>query len=292
MQHSSLQRSPAEIGALALKVLRMEALLTPKPGLVDQQNNGAHSDMDLALLLRSAEVLHPFFVELAEYGGAHKLEAPQRIFTALRSIGIRAEVEMYQATGGINTHKGALFGLGLLCAAAGVLGEEAEVESLCAYVAEMTKGITAREGVEKQLIRLPESMRWQMSGARGEAESGFYHARKIGLPVYFKALQWGQTQEEAALRALLQLMTCLMDTNLLRRGGQAAVLYVQRRAEEVLHNFSIIEIEKFDQELIAANLSPGGSADCLAITLFLSSFVRGRFSPKLSFSETLRSSRV
>lgn len=292
MQHSSWQRSPAEIGALALKALRTEALLTPKPGLVDRNNNGAHADMDLALLLRSAEVLQPFFVELAEYGGAHKLEAPQRIFTALRSIGIRAEAEMLQATGGINTHKGALFGLGLLCAAAGVLGEEAEIESLCAYVAEMTKGITAREGVEKQLIRLPESVRLQMSGARGEAESGFYHARKIGLPVYFKALQWGQTQEEAALRALLQLMTCLMDTNLLRRGGQAAVLYVQRRAEEVLHHFSISEVENFDREMIQANLSPGGSADCLAITLFLSAFVRGRFSPKISFSETLRSSKV
>ena len=292
MQHSSLQRSPAVIGALALSALRTEALLTPKPGLVDKQNNGAHSDMDLALLLRSAEVLQPFFVELAEYGGAHKLEAPHRVFVASRGIGMRAEAEMLQATGGINTHKGALFGLGLLCAAAGVLGEEARVESLCAYVAEMTKGITAREGVEKQWTRLPESVRLQMSGARGEAESGFYHARKIGLPVYFKALQWGQTQEEAALRALLQLMSCLMDTNLLRRGGQAAVLYVQRRAEEVLHNFSIIEIEKFDQELITANLSPGGSADCLAITLFLSAFVRGRFSPKISFTETLRSSKV
>ena len=291
MQHSSLQRSPAEIGALALSALRTEALLTPKPGLVDRNNNGAHADMDLALLLHSAEVLQPFFVELAEYGGAHKSEAPQRIFAALRSIGIRAEVEMYQATGGINTHKGALFGLGLLSAAAGVLGEDAEIEPLCAYVAEMTKGITAREGVEKQLIRLPESMRWQMSGARGEAESGFNHARKIGIPVYFKALQWGQTQEEAALRALLQLMTCLMDTNLLRRGGQTAVLYVQRRAEEVLHNFSIIEIEKFDQELIAANLSPGGSADCLAITLFLSAFSRGRFSPKIMFSESMKSSK-
>jgi triphosphoribosyl-dephospho-CoA synthase len=78
----------------------MEALLTPKPGLVDKQNNGAHSDMDLALFIARAEVLQPFFVELAEYGGAHKLEAPHRVFVASRGIGMRAEAEMLQATGG------------------------------------------------------------------------------------------------------------------------------------------------------------------------------------------------
>lgn len=283
-----MQRSPVEIGILAYEALRMEARLTPKPGLVDQNNNGAHTDMNLALLLRSAETLQPFFVELAAYGVLHKTEAPARMLPALRQIGLRAEEAMLEATGGVNTHKGALFGLGLLCAAVGAWGEEAETERICAYVAEMTKGISVREGAEKQLARMPHNLRWQMSGARGEAESGFYHARVVGLPVYFQSLQWGCSQEEAALRALLQLMARLHDTNLLRRGGARAVALVQRRAEEVLRNFSIAEVEKFDQELITANLSPGGSADCLAITLFLSSFSRGRFYPPLSFPEPIK----
>lgn len=271
----SAHRSAENIGTLAVKALQCEAQLTPKPGLVDRHNNGAHSDMDLKLLLHSAEVLHPFFVELAKYGCAHKSKTPHGLFTASREIGIRAEEAMLQATGGVNTHKGALFGLGLLCVATGVMGEHAEVETLCAYVAEMTKGITAREMGETRWTRLPEQERWQRSGARGEAESGFYHARNIGLPVYFEALQRGGSQDEAALRALLQLMSHLMDTNLLRRGGQEAVLFVQNRAKEVLQHFSIEEVEKFDHELIHANLSPGGSADCLAMTLFLSAFSGG-----------------
>jgi len=283
-----MQRSPVEIGILAYEALKTEALLTPKPGLVDRHNNGAHTDMNLELLLQSAETLQPYFVELAAYGCLHKTEAPAKLLIALRKIGLRAEEAMLEVTGGVNTHKGALFGIGLLCAAAGVLGEEAETERLCAYVAEMTRGITMRERAEKQLVRMPETLRWQMSGARGEAESGFYHARVVGLPAYFQSLQCGLSQEEAALRALLQLMTRLMDTNLLRRGGQSAVTYVQRRAEEVLHNFSTAEVEKFDQELILANLSPGGSADCLAITLFLSSFYKGRFSPSLSYPEPVK----
>ena len=287
-----MQRSPVEIGNLAWEALRREALLTPKPGLVDQHNNGAHTDMNLDLLLQSSETLQPYFVELAAYGGLHKAEAPARMLPALRQIGLSAEKAMLEGTGGVNTHKGALFGLGLLCAAVGVLGEEAETELVCAYVAEMTKGISAREGVEKQLARMPDTLRWQMSGARGEAESGFYHARVVGLPAYFQSLQGGCSQEEAALRALLQLMTRLHDTNLLRRGGSSAVAFVQRRAEEVLLNFSYAEIEKFDQELILANLSPGGSADCLAITLFLSSFSRRRFTPTITYPEPVKAARI
>ena len=214
-----MQRSPEEVGRLAYEALRAEALLTPKPGLVDQHNNGSHTDMNLELLLQSAEVLQPYFIELAAYGAMHKAEAPARMLPALRQIGLSAEEAMLQVTGGVNTHKGALFGLGLLCAAVGVMDEKAETEQLCAYVAEMTKGISVREGVDKQLARMPDTLRWQMSGARGEAESGFYHARVVGLPAYFQSLQGGCSQEEAALRALLQLMTRLHDTNLLRRGG-------------------------------------------------------------------------
>lgn len=275
MPHPFRQRSAEDIAALGCWALQSEAQLTPKPGLVDCHNSGAHTDMNVKLLLHSAEVLYPYFVELAEVGCVHKKDEPHQMFLSAREIGIRAEEAMLHATGGINTHKGALFGLGLLCVAAGVLGEDAEVETLCAYVAEMTKGITAREMGETRWTRLPEQERWQRSGARGEAESGFYHARNIGLPVYFEALQRGGSQDEAALRALLQLMSHLMDTNLLRRGGQEAVLFVQNRAKEVLQHFSIEEVEKFDHELIHANLSPGGSADCLAITLFLSAFSGG-----------------
>ena len=287
-----MQRSPEEVGRLAYEALRAEALLTPKPGLVDQHNNGAHTDMNLELLLQSAEALRPHFVKLAGYGVLYKKESPARMLPALRQIGLCAEEAMLRITGGVNTHKGALFGLGLLCAAVGVMDEKAETEQLCACVAEMTKGISAREGVEKQLVRMPDNLRWQMSGARGEAESGFYHVRVVGLPAYFQSLQCGCSQEEAALRALLQLMTRLHDTNLLRRGGSGAVTFVQRRAEEVLRNFSIAEVERFDQELILANLSPGGSADCLAITLFLSSFSRRRFTPTITYPEPVKAARI
>lgn len=134
-----------QVGQWAYEALVKEALLTPKPGLVDQNNSGAHLDMDLELFLLSASILHPFFVELAQYGVMNRHLNPKSLFLGLRLIGIEAEESMLKATKGTNTHKGAFFGLGLLVGAAGYLGEKANVNSLCALCGTMTEGLSLKE---------------------------------------------------------------------------------------------------------------------------------------------------
>jgi triphosphoribosyl-dephospho-CoA synthase len=179
-------------------------------------------------------------------------------------MGLAAEVDMYAATGGVNTHKGALFSLGLLCAACGRLQAQTlplTVRSLCDLAAQMTAGITQREMQATDTNGLKVHAVYGAKGVRGEAESGFASVRELALPHL--------RQENGAYLALLHLIAHVRDTNVLHRAGEEGLRWLQGCAQCLLEQFSIPALEQLDRECIEKNISPGGCADLLAIALFL-----------------------
>ena len=252
------------VSTQALRAMLYEVSATPKPGLVDRRNSGAHRDMDFFTFLDSAAVLTPWFRRLCLLGLRSPEEEDQALFNAARGLGQEAEEVMRAATGGVNTHQGLIFSLGLLCVAAGQLyarllpregGASPEAEALCQRAASLARCCGQAGG-------LP------LGGARGEASSGFSSVRRWVLP----ALRRAASPEEGGRRALLALIGQVEDANLLRRGGQTALEETARRARQVLaappEEFPSL-LEAFDRELIQANLSPGGCADLLAVGYFL-----------------------
>ena len=268
------EKRATEIGELAHRALIQEANVTPKPGLVDRENSGAHRDMDLKLFHASADALRPWFADCARIGLAMRDAAPEQVFGRLRKRGIEAECAMFATTNGVNTHKGALFSLGILCCAAAMEGEDTGVPAILARAAAFAQPALgdltalhpgdARTGGEVQYL---DSGR---TGVRGEAAAGFPHARNCGLPALKRALQDGASFNEACLHALLALMTCVEDSNVLRRRGVAALRSVQSRAKSLLEQgFTMDDLRRINDDFVRENLSPGGSADLLAVTIFL-----------------------
>lgn len=261
------------IGRLAIRALYREVVLSPKPGLVSPTDSGSHADMDFRSFMLSLQSLRGYFPAITRLGTS----APS--FAPLRELGIVAEAKMLQATGGINTHRGAIFNLGLLCAAAGALAAEGAplgAETLCAEVrrrwgAEIVGAaspIAASHGAEV-------SRRYGCGGARREAADGFPAAIGIGLPAYREALQATGDAERAALHCLFALIARLDDTNLLWRGGPAGLAFAQRQAREFLADGGVLAADwaararAIHGAFVARRLSPGGSADLLGVTLFL-----------------------
>ena len=258
--------TPSQSAAKARQALEQEVLLTPKPGLVDAANNGAHNDMDKDTFLRSAATLEPWFQRMAERGKVSLSQSPQQLLAALRPIGIQAEGDMYAATNGVNTHKGALFSLGLLCAAWGRLegqNQPVTAENLCDLAAQMTAGITQREMQATDTHGLQVHAVYGAKGVRGEAESGFASVRDLALPLL--------SQPNGKYLALLNLIAHVRDTNVLHRAGEEGLHWLQSRAKDLPEHFSIPALEQLDRECIERNISPGGCADLLAIALFLES---------------------
>ena len=256
--------TPETIANLARRALEREVLLTPKPGLVDAANNGAHTDMSKDTFLRSAAALEPWFQGMAERGKTSLKETPQQLLAALRPMGLEAEKDMYAATSGVNTHKGALFSLGLLCAACGRLQAQnapLTVRAMCGLAAEMTDGITQREMQAADTHGLKVHAAYGAKGVRGEAESGFASVRDLALPFL--------TGENGPYLALLNLMSRVRDTNVLHRAGEEGLHWLQSRANALLADFSIPALEQLDRECIEKNISPGGCADLLAIAFFI-----------------------
>ena len=273
------------IGGWATRALLKEVMLTPKPGLVDQRNSGAHRDMNLQMFLGSADAISPWFPRFVEIGvvGARS-SGPGETFSRLRAAGQRCETAMFEVTGGVNTHKGGIFALGLLCAAAGCLiatGRGLDRAAICAQVAVMCAGL-----VDRELVRGGRSgtagersfERHGLTGARGEAESGYATVRATALGTYDALRSAGICEELALLQALLELFVANRDTNLVSRGGLSALAYVQGYAADLLSAGGALapdgldRLAAFDDDLIARNLSPSGSADLLAVTWFLAQF--------------------
>ncbi len=264
-----------QIGRLACDALLREAALSPKPGLVDAENSGAHKDMDAALLLASAGVLEPYFVMFAGQGMREANLSPEGRLASIRADGVEAEKAMRAATSGVNTHKGALFLLGVLCYSAGYCFAYGSfsAQDVCEVGAKLCKGITAELGKDAGRA----FARYGARGARGEAEDGFPHVR-MALEVYAQARANGAVENDAWLLALLRLIEKVEDTNVLARCGEATALELRQRARELAKRYSVggsglaDEIRALDRDCIAWNASPGGAADLLACAMFLKAF--------------------
>ncbi|WP_039055361.1 triphosphoribosyl-dephospho-CoA synthase CitG [Enterobacter sp. Bisph1] len=261
----------ADVPELAAQALRLELDLTPKPGLVDRNNSGSHQDMDHRLFLNSIAAITPWFAVFAAAGKNHAQRPAREQLRLLRPMGIACEQAMFTATGGVNTHKGGIFSLGLLSFAAGRLqgqGRTVSADALCREVSEMCRGLVARElAARPQAITAGEKQfrQYGLTGARGEAEQGFATVRQAVLPF------WYQEQGERRLHnALLRLMAANRDSNLVSRGGIDGLQYVQTYAAKLLaKGWDSEALRQMDKALIARRLSPGGSADLLAVAWVL-----------------------
>ncbi|WP_461238799.1 triphosphoribosyl-dephospho-CoA synthase CitG [Klebsiella michiganensis] len=262
----------ADIALLARQAMIDEVLLTPKPGLVDAHNNGSHRDMDLWLFMRSIDAITPWFSRFWAQGFQSSHLAESALLRLIRPVGMACEQSMFNATHGVNTHKGGIFSLGLLCTAAGWLSgrqQAVTLSSLCETVRLMTKGLVARELQGRQQATTAGERLFLLhglTGARGEAESGFQLIRQHILPWWFTE----RCPQRRLHHALLRLMAVNPDTNLVSRGGMEGLRFVQFYAGQLLENgWRSADLAQMDEALIARNLSPGGSADLLAVTQVL-----------------------
>ncbi|ELY5218358.1 triphosphoribosyl-dephospho-CoA synthase CitG [Yersinia enterocolitica] len=276
-----------KFGALAYRAMLAEVNLTPKPGLVDCVNCGAHQDMTLQDFYHSADAIAPWLPRFIEQGIRYSYLQGQAALNSLRPLGLACENSMFQATNGVNTHKGSVFSLGLICCALGRLKVRAQLisaEAVCQEAASLCRGLTERElrqSNPQQTAGQRLFYQYGLTGARGEAESGFATVLTHALPAYRRLLADGAQPDHALLHTLLILMSVNRDTNVVSRGGMAGLQWLQQQATELLASLSaagmndplsLWRVRMFDAQCIARNLSPGGSADLLILTWFLAQF--------------------
>ena len=267
-------RFAQHIGELAQKALLFEAMTTPKPGLVDCENSGAHRDMDLFSFASSACALRSYFEECVLLGVRHA-SAEQ-----LQYAGMQAEDAMLAAAHA-NTHKGAIFSLGILCHAMGWCGENAALDTVLQKAAETGSFCLSQIPVAELAHTGGEQQYHQygLTGARGEAASGFRTVTDVALPVLEETLAKGKTLEDACLYALLHLMAQVHDSNIIRRAGMEGQQWVMEQAKALLQNgCTRTDLQNLNEAFVERNISPGGSADLLAVAVFLY-FWKGKESP-------------
>lgn len=269
-----------EYALLGWRAMLTEVNLSPKPGLVDRINCGAHKDMALEDFHRSALAIQGWLPRFIEFGACSAEMAPEAVLNGLRPIGMACEGDMFRATAGVNTHKGSIFSLGLLCAAIGrllQLNQPVTPTTVCSTAASFCRGLTDRE-LRTNNSRLTAGQRLYqqlgLTGARGEAEAGYPLVINHALPHYLTLLDQGLDPELALLDTLLLLMATNGDTNVASRGGEGACAgYSARRKHYCKRGHSnpadLDYLRQFDRECIERNLSPGGSADLLILTRFL-----------------------
>ena len=260
------------IADTAVQSLLDEVHITPKPGLVDKNNCGSHTDMDILLFTKSAHALRPYFLRCVQIGQVSSDDC----FPMLRQAGMEAEKQMFAATNGVNTHKGAIFTLGILCGAAGRLWK-AENPVFSAQQILRKAQILAEPYVMADFSHITEPktagerlyQTYGLNGIRGEAAAGFPSVANVSLPVYQQQLAAGKDENDAAAIALMHLIAKVEDTNLYKRGKAEGAAFAHNAAAALLPAPTIAQIKELDKQFIAKNLSPGGCADLLAATLFL-----------------------
>ena len=264
---------PYLLAHLACDALRQELDTTPKPGLVDQHDSGAHTDMDYALMQRSIAALRPYFVQIAQAAQQGNTD-----HATLSRIGIEAERAMLKATGGVNTHRGALFSLGLAvaqgnkgpraCSLSEQSGERTKVQS--------NKASDLQAGIIRLASQFPDTQgthgshavsQYQAKGALAMAREGYELLFNDWLPFLRELQQQGDPY--AHHKTLLRIMAQLDDTNVLHRCGAEVAQRVKAEAATLLADFSPDRLEAMNRRYTAENISPGGAADMLALTIFI-----------------------
>lgn len=269
----------ADAARQAVRALLYEVTTTPKPGLVDRRNSGSHHDMDVFTFMDSAASLYPYFEACAKTGRATSACPAPETFTALRPLGCEAEGEMLDATGGVNTHKGAVFSMGIVCAALGRLERTfwADPARVLAEVSAMTSGLTARDFADltaENAVTTGQKLyvKYGITGVRGQVETGLPAVLNVGLPVLEAGLAKGYDFDRAGGGALLAIVANSTDTNIIARSSRERQLALTQELKALLAKSPYPDkdtLALLDDRFIAENLSPGGSADLLALTYLL-----------------------
>jgi triphosphoribosyl-dephospho-CoA synthase len=268
----------AHLAVLARQALIAEAELTPKPGLVDRRGSGAHADLTLSIMRRSAFTIEPSFRQMADFSrGSHPSQALRE---RLALIGRSAERAMLLATGGSNSHKGAIWILGLMISAVALHAEDeirsSEIASTAEAIASFADRAMSRPASHGELV----ARRYGVAGARGEALQGFPHVIDVGLPVLRSRRASGAPESVARIDALLSIMSSLDDTCLLYRGGEKALFSAKEGAAAVVTSggggtpAGRLKLRRLHDRLLDLGVSPGGSADLLAATIFIDAVER------------------
>lgn len=250
-----------------------EVTLTPKPGLVDLRSRGAHHDLNWSLMCHSAWVLHPTFHAMAVAG--QTITEPYLLREEIGRIGREGETRMMAATGGVNTHRGAIWALGLLVTAAAQDGTALTASAVASRAALLARCqdqfapvVTGNKG---ELA----CQAYGVGGARAQAQAGFPHVIEVALPCLRYWRSRGEAEDAARLNALLAIIAELDDTCVLSRGGPDALTAIQAGAQNVLRRGGAgspegkARLQEFEDALLRRHISPGGAADLLAAALFL-----------------------
>lgn len=269
-----------KLGSMAVQAILREAACFPSPGLVSPISDGSHQDMDYFLFLDSTSSLIKPMILCAEVGLSSS--TTKQVFTAIREVGKSGEKDMFEATKGVNTHKGMLFLMGVACAAAGkAVYEGRSFKDIQNIIKEMTEGITVSE-----LTNMPNSkertlshgeklfLKYGITGVRGEVEQGLPIVFDKALPIYEECED--MHINDRLVHTLIGIMQYCEDTTIVHRHSLEVLKEIQAKSKFIFGlgglkaDFGINAVYSFDSELKRRNISPGGSADMLALTVFLS----------------------
>ena len=263
-----------QVGRCGVRAVLAEVAVTPKPGLVDRHDSGSHTDMDFFTFLDSAAALAPWFPRFYREGWDGEAE----LFARLRALGLQAEAEMFAATGGVNTHKGLIFSMSILCAALGRASAESFPQSPSREAVLFMARSLGAESLEDFDIGNDKTSGLRcyrahgLSGIRGEAAAGFPAVFEVGLPTLEDWLNKGVSFNDAAAATLLALIADVDDTNMIHRGGWEEAARRKAEAADLLAHLTpaalLSELTALNDDYIRHRLSPGGCADLLALTLF------------------------
>jgi holo-ACP synthase/triphosphoribosyl-dephospho-CoA synthase len=265
----------------ACKALMYEVMTTPKPGLVDRNNNGSHKDMDIYTFIDSSSVLTAHFRDFVLAGIKFYKDEPEKLFERVRYLGMKAEEDMFKATSNINTHKGLIFSLGIICTALGYLyanNKNWDTKSIL----DMSKNMTVSVLNDFENVTMENAKTYGerlfanfgINGIRGEATNGFSSVKEYGLPVLTDLIKKGFSLNDAGAITLLNLIANVKDTNIISRSNIQTQELVQNNIKSLLNqknleNILTEDIVNLDKQFIDMNISPGGCADLLAITYML-----------------------
>lgn len=272
---------PYIVAHMATRALKAELNTTPKPGLVDSHDSGAHRDMDHALMMRSIRAMHPYFVRLAILG----YDSPQLpAHNDIVRIGIEAEKAMFNSTGGVNTYKGALFSMGLAVTAATYIIGRGEVATtthgkeyvpnnlLSTTIIQLANGFPDTSGTHGSRAKQLAQAGGKLKSALDNAREGYSQLFGEWLPFYETRIKGDDSYVKH--KTLLRIMCDLDDTNIVYRTDYDTMLQVKTEARHLLEDFSEAGIEDMNRDFVSRNISPGGSADMLALVVFLFGITR------------------
>ncbi|MCM1319065.1 MAG: GNAT family N-acetyltransferase [Muribaculaceae bacterium] len=261
---------PTILEKVATSALITELELTPKPGLVDLHDTGSHTDMDAKLMRKGIEAIRPCFKKMARQGLSLNDELNQYV-ASLVKLGQQAERDMLEATNGVNTHRGAIFSMGLAIASTARLlaeGKPLTADNLSQQIAQTAQAISPARGTHGADVRV----RYNAGGALASAQDGYSEMFSSWIPQYREFQSATETfAGEHLIRLLLNIILTLQDSNALYRAGKDGAFRAQQLAAEALQNLTLSALARLNDEFVKLGISHGGAADMLSLTIFCNS---------------------